>query len=80
MKKSKVQQLVELIEEEFGIKLNADSFQRTRSGHRQRSIGAWSWTMQSNSSSHDFGSQDSVTKLLENKNSIMMYGSFEFMY
>jgi len=68
----KRQQLVDFVKEKFDIELDVNTFYRTRSGYWQRSNGAWSWTMCYKGSSCDFGSQWSITSILQNKDNVVL--------
>lgn len=71
----KVQKLVKIIKEKFGIELDANSFQRTRCGYWQRASGAWSWKMNTSDNIFIcFGSCETVTTLLKNKEQIFLNG------
>lgn len=72
----KVEKLVKILEKDFDIFLDKNSFYRIRPGHWQRSQGAWSWTMRYfEGNPSDFGSQESVNEILKNKDKIVIYGN-----
>lgn len=77
---TKVEKLVDFVHEKYGIRLDVNSFQRTRAGHWQRSKGAWSWWMTyAADNPRSFGSQNSVTEILKNKDRIVLYNGNELI-
>ena len=71
----KRQQMVDFVKDKFDVELDVDTFFRTRSGYWQRSKGAWSWTMYYKNYAGDFGSQWSLTELLQNKDNVVIDGN-----
>jgi hypothetical protein len=70
----KTQSLVKLMKNKYNVNLDINSFQRIRAGYYQRSLGAWSWSMQYLTDIPcSFGSQDSITEILKNKSKIKIY-------
>jgi hypothetical protein len=68
MKRTSVQRLVERLEREHKLLVDASTFSRVRAGHWQRSSGAWSWWMFLHGASRQMiGSQFSVKQLLKAK-------------
>lgn len=72
MAKLKRQQLADFVKDKFNINLKVDSFQRLRTGHWQRSSGSWSWFMYYEDECGDFGSQWSLTEILQNKEKVVL--------
>lgn len=69
----KIEKLVNIIIEKFNIELDPSSFVRTRAGYFQRSSGAFSWAMSVNGNVFlSYGSCESVTDLLKNKECISL--------
>ena len=71
-----VKKLVSLLENEYNIYLDNLSFKRTYCGYWQRAMGAWSWTMRYKKNNPcDFGSQESISYILKNKERIVIYNN-----
>ena len=75
----KVEKLVGFVYDKYGILLNPITFTRTRSGHWQRSKGSWSWSINEFDNPRDFGSQNSVTEILKNKERVVLYNGNELI-
>lgn len=67
--------LCKKIKDEIGWDCDPTTFRRTRAGYWQRSMGAWSWYIQTRNSHIDVGSSDTVTECVKDTNKLVRSGN-----